>query len=199
MKFPKLFGPSARIEAAIIRKMVRPDFRTAGPHKLLLFGGPGLGKTHIANMIVQHLDPGRMSHIKLNGKELTVEIVREWRKSQKNAPMASDWWITQIDELDQASKDAQALLLSWLDHMPPHAIAIATSNLDLEQMQERLHTRFQQIRFDPPTDQEVYDALRAAGIPKDDALRIAEGAKGNCRAAELDATSWEDFSKPSST
>lgn len=195
MKFPKLFGPSARIEAAIIRKMERADFRASGPHKLLFFGGPGLGKTLIADMIVARLDPGRMSHVKLNGKELTVEIVRDWRRSQKNMTMGAEWFITQVDELDQASKDAQTLLLSWLDHMPPHAIAIATSNLDLEQMQERLHTRFQQIRFDPPTDQEVYDALRAAGIPKDDALRIAEGAKGNCRAAELDATSWEDFSK----
>lgn len=193
MKFPALFGPSARIEAAIKRKMERPDFASTGPHKWLFFGGPGLGKTAIANMIVEKLDPGRMSHIKLNGKELTVDIVREWRKMQRNLTIGSDWFITHIDELDSASKDAQSLLLSWLDHMPDHAIAIATSNLDLESMQERLHSRFQQLRFDPPSDQEIYDALRAAGLPVEAAKQIAEGSRGNVRTAEMDATTWIDF------
>lgn len=193
MKFPELIGPPARIRAAFLRKIESPAFKSSGPHKWLFYGGPGLGKTSIANMLVERLDLGRMSHISINGKELNVEIVREWRKSQKNQTLGSDFWIVQIDELDRASRDAQDLLLSWLDHMPPHGIAIATSNLDLEAMQERLHTRFQQIRFDPPTDQEIYDALKAAGIPKEPALRIAEGAKGNCRAAEMDATTWQDF------
>lgn len=193
MKFPKLFGHPARIEAAFARKIAAAEFAAAGPHKFLFFGPPGLAKSQIAIAIAAKLDPMGLNTINLNGKELTVEEIRKWRKSMKTRPMGSDFWITLIDELDRSSRDAQDLMLSWLDHLPPFGVVIATTNQNLDELQERLHTRFQQIRFEQPTTQEIYDALKAAGLPVEEAERIATGCNGNVRAAELDATTWFDF------
>jgi replication-associated recombination protein RarA len=195
MKFPALFGHPARVQAAFTRKIERPEFAAEGPHKWLFFGPPGLAKSMIAHSIQKRLDPDGLGSLSLNGKELTVEEIRKWRKSMRTRPMGS-WWITVIDELDRASRDAQDLMLSWLDHLPEFAIVIATTNQNLDELQERLHTRFQQIRFEQPSDQEIYDALKAAGLPPDVAEKIATGCKGNVRAAEMDATTWEDFHAP---
>lgn len=166
---------------------------------MALLGPPGLAKSQIALRIQKQLDPDGLNSIALNGKELCVEVIRHWRKSMRTRPMGSDYWITIIDELDRSSRDAQDLMLSWLDHLPSFGIVIATTNQNLDELQERLHTRFQQIRFEQPSDQEIYDQLKAAGLPADEAERIATGCKGNVRAAELDATTWFDFRAPATS
>lgn len=193
MKFAKLFGHPARIESAFTRKIDQASFAEAGPHKWLFYGEPGLAKSKIAMAIQKRLDPSGLNSLLLNGKELSVEEIRKWRRSMNTRPMGGDYWVTVIDELDRASRDAQDLMLSWLDHMPPFGVVIATTNQHLDELQARLHTRFQQIRFEPPTPQEIYDQLKAAGLPTDQAERIATGCRGNVRAAELDATTWFDF------
>jgi len=199
MKFPSLFGHPARVEAAFQRKIKAAEFADAGPHKWLFYGPPGLAKSQIALRIQKQLDPDGLNSLCLNGKELTVEEIRKWRKSMRTRPMGSSWWITVIDELDRSSRDAQDLMLSWLDHLPPFGIVMATTNQNLDELQERLHTRFQQIKFEPPTVQEIYDQLKAAGVEPDEAERIATGCNGNVRAAELDATTWFDFRAPATS
>jgi AAA+ superfamily predicted ATPase len=193
VKFSSLIGPAKRIEAAMHRKLQRPDFRQSGPHKLLFYGPPGTGKSVLAHSMAMEIDPAGRNTLKVNGKEVTVDVVRGWRNTMHTQPLDRGCWVTLIDELDLASNDAQNLMLSWLDAMPWFSVVLATSNQEIGSLQERLHTRFQAIEFGVPSAADIYAGLVGYGIPEAPARQIAEGCDGNVRSAEMDATSWEDF------
>ena len=64
-----------------------------------------------------------------NGKEVTVDAVRDWMSTLPYGSLFSNWSVKIINELDRCSKDAQDILLSYLDRLPPGKALIGTSNL----------------------------------------------------------------------
>ena len=73
---------------------------------------------------------------------------------------------------------------------PRHAF-LGTTNLDLTSLTERFQTRFQSVRFQPPENEFIAAFLaRRYGAPITITRRIAEGAKGNVRAAMADLEMW---------
>ena len=73
---------------------------------------------------------------------------------------------------------------------PGHAF-LGTTNLDVASLTERFQTRFQLVRLQPP-ENEVLAAFLARrwGAPIAITRQIAEGAKGNVRAAMADLEMW---------
>jgi hypothetical protein len=73
---------------------------------------------------------------------------------------------------------------------PGHAF-LGTTNLDVASLTERFQTRFQPVRLQPP-ENEVLAAFLARrwGAPITITRQIAEGAKGNVRAAMADLEMW---------
>lgn len=63
------------------------------------------------------------------------------------------------DELDHCSREAQDLLLTYLDHLPPARALLGTSNLQLDLLTERFQTRFQSVRLLPPATEELAEFL----------------------------------------
>ena len=98
-----------------------------------------------------------------------------------------------INELDRCTRDAQDLLLSYLDRLPPGRAVIGTSNLQLDLLTERFQTRFQSIKLGAPTTEEIADLLRRHWpVDEATALRIAVGSGGCVRATLADLESWLD-------
>lgn len=154
---------------------------------MLLYGPPGVGKTTIAEMLSTSLSESPWSIEEVNGKLVTIETVKGWMRDLHYGSLYSEWTVKLVNELDRCSRDAQDLLLSYLDKLPPGRAFIGTSNLNLGDLTERFQTRFQAIKLLSPDSDEIRDFLmRQWNVPEQVAARIAVGCGGNVRAALAD-------------
>ena len=113
--------------------------------KILLYGPPGVGKTSIADMVADALSGTRFAIEEFNGKLVTVETVKQWMGILGVCSLFGVYSVKIINEMDRCTRDAQDLLLSYLDRLPPGRAVIGTSNLQLDLLTERFQTRFQSI------------------------------------------------------
>jgi hypothetical protein len=98
-----------------------------------------------------------------------------------------------VNELDRCTREAQDLLLTYLDRLPPGRALLGTSNLQLDLLTERFQTRFQAVKLLPPETEELADFLIGHwSVPRQTALQIAVGSGGCVRAALADLESWLD-------
>ncbi len=188
-----LIGQAREVCVAQVAKARRlRDSRTAAC-KLLLYGPPGVGKTTVAELVARELTGTPLGVESFNGKEVTVDAVREWMQILPYGSLFSIWSVKIINELDRCSKDAQDILLSYLDRLPPGKALIGTSNLQLDLLTERFQTRFQSIKIATPTTEEIAEFLCAHWrVPRDVAARVAVGSGGCVRAALADLETWLD-------
>ena len=119
--------------------------------------------------------------------------VEEWMRSLAYGSLFSRWSVRIVNELDRCSREAQDLLLTYLDRLPPGRALLGTSNLQLDLLTERFQTRFQAVKLLPPETEELADFLIGHwSVPRQTALQIAVGSCGCVRAALADLESWLD-------
>lgn len=191
-----LIGPAGATARALIPKMerLRREKRTAP--KLLFYGPPGTGKTALAEMLAAALAPDEPCAVEhFNGREVGSEQVRRWMESLAYAPMfGGGWSVRIINELDSSSREAQELLLSYLDRLRPGRALIATSNLRLDLLTDRLQTRFQVWNIQGPDAAEIERWLVGRWkAPAVTARAIAVRCGGCVRAALCDLESAFDM------
>lgn len=190
-----IVGPARDVVGKLIAKARRLKAQGRAPLKVLLYGPPGIGKTTIAELLAAELSDCPWSCEDINGKLVTIETVKTWMRELGTGSLYSAWQVKIINELDRCSRDAQDLLLSFLDRLPAERAFIGTSNLDLSQLTERFQTRFQAIRLEAPEPDEIATFLRSRWeVPAEVAQMIAVGCGGNVRAALADLESWFDAS-----
>lgn len=189
-----IIGPAGRI-AASLKQRIQPGY--VGPLKLLLHGSPGVGKTELANAIAESLG-SKWDRESVNGRNVTIELVREWQMTMHCTSMFGEWKVKILNEADLMSRPAQDLMLSVLDELPANRAIICTSNAAVGDLSERFHTRFQKHKVDAPSQEEVANLLVCQhGLPPDQAAFISVASGGNVRAALNDADVWLGEHRPS--
>jgi replication-associated recombination protein RarA len=180
-------GQAGKVAEVLMRKAERLKANPDQPIKLIISGAPGIGKTSLVNLIARTLASHPVSIEDVNGKEVGLELAREWTRSLAYGSVFGSWSVKVVNELDRCSKDAQDMLLTYLDRMKPGHAFLGTTNLDLGSLTERFQTRFQSVRLQPP-ENEVLAAFLARrwGAPIGITRQISEGARGNVRAAMAD-------------
>ena len=188
-----LIGQAKRVAATQIAKAKRLRCDSRATMKLLLYGPPGVGKTSVVELVARELTGSSLAVEDYNGREVTVEVVREWMRALPYGSLFSSWSVRIVNELDRCSSEAQDLLLTYLDRLPPGRAFLGTSNLQLDLLTERFQTRFQAIKLLPPSTEELATFLIARWpIPAGVSLQIAVGSGGCVRAALADLESWLD-------
>ena len=184
-------GQAGKVAEVLLRKAERLRTNPDQPLKLLITGAPGIGKTSLVNMIARTLTSHPVAIEDVNGKEVGLELAREWTRSLAYGSIFGSWSVKVVNELDRCSKDAQDMLLTYLDRMKPGHAFLGTTNLDLGSLTERFQTRFQSVRLQPP-ENEVLAAFLAGRwrVPITITRQIAEGSQGNVRAALADLEMW---------
>jgi replication-associated recombination protein RarA len=142
-----LCGPAATVARRLVTKAQKLHDHPDVPVKILLYGPPGVGKTSIADMVADALSGTRFAVEEFNGKLVTVETVKQWMGTLGACSLFGVYSVKIINEMDRCTRDAQDLLLSYLDRLPPGRAIIGTSNLQLDLLTERFQTRFQSIKL----------------------------------------------------
>jgi putative ATPase len=182
-----IVGPAGQIASKLIQKVSKAKNDGRGPIKILIYGPPGVGKTTIAELLASALTASQWSVEDANGKLVTIETVKNWMRELAFGNLFSDWSVKIVNELDRSSRDAQDLMLTYLDKLPPGRAFIGTSNLDLGQLTERFQTRFQAIKLEAPASEEIRGFLMQHWkVPESVASMISVGCGGNVRAALAD-------------
>ena len=188
-----LIGQARRVALAQAGKAKRLANNPSATMKLLLYGPPGVGKTSVVELVALQLAGTPLSIEDYNGREVTVDLVREWMKQLPYGSLFSAWSVKIVNELDRCSREAQDLLLTYLDRLPPGRAFLGTSNLQLDLLTERFQTRFQAIKLLPPATEELAEFFAARwAVPQVTANQIAVGSGGCVRAALADLESYLD-------
>lgn len=191
-----LIGPAGRAAKALLAKARRIRKHGGPPIKLLFYGPPGVGKTTVAELVAHELTGGEPCAIEdAHGREVSLETVRRWMDGLAYAPMfGSGWHVRIVNEFDRCSREAQDLLLTYLDRLGPGRAFLATSNLQLELLTDRIQTRFQVWHLPGPQEEEIEAWLvKRWRAPRSLAREIAFGCGGCVRAALSDLESAFDM------
>jgi replication-associated recombination protein RarA len=108
-----LIGQAKRVAMAQASKAKRLSSDPSATMKLLLYGPPGVGKTSVVKLVALQLAGTPLAIEDYNGREVTVDLVREWMRQLAYSSLFSSWSVKIVNELDRCSREAQDLLLTY--------------------------------------------------------------------------------------
>ena len=192
--FTDLIGPAAAVGRVIAAKITRLKAAgTGGAAKHCFYGPPGTGKTELAELVALQLAGDKLGIERISGLKVGVDLVKRWLDNIGTGSLFGDWQVKVVHEMDRIPRDAQDLLLDYLDQLPTKTAFLGTSNMQIDLLQERFQTRMQPWKILGPTQEEVTAfLLQHWDVDPGTAALIAGGCGGCVRAALLDLESHLD-------
>ncbi len=204
MKHPtqpdQFIGKTSVIAKVMFHKV--PSFKAdklpAMDRRYLFTGEAGTGKTSLAMAVASAITGNTVESILArtatnvdwyNGQSASVEVFRKWSEQGHYLPMYGSRIVQIVDEIDSISPAAANESLSYLDSLPSFVVFIATTNKTVNDLPERLQSRFKVHRFTLVQTDTIANWLACHFPTLTNHSEIAGGAKGNVRAAIIDALS----------
>jgi len=128
---------------------------------LLLYGGPGTGKSSLSLALVKDLNVDRSDILKINCSDEKIEAMRDKVKAFAMTMPVGKFKIVRLEELDGVGHDAQKLLRDLMEVSSSSCRFIATCNY-VNTIMTPLRSRFQEFEFKAPSKDEVL--IKAAEI-----------------------------------
>lgn len=154
---------------------------------LLFIGSPGVGKTTVAKIICDKLQP--VDVLKLNGSDTTgVDTIRDkvYNFMTSMSTEVDKPKIVWIEEFDYLSHNAFAALRSMMEKFISNARFICTANY-ISKIPDPIKSRFSIIEFEKPTMDDVESLIRKVcaeekiTVSEQSISRIARIARGDLR------------------
>lgn len=182
-------GPARAVAIILEQHALQSKNNGRTPLAILINGRPGLGKSALAEYLLQVLEVSKWSRTKKNGTSFKIDTVENYAETLHATDMFSPYRALWIEEADAVPTIAQIRMLTLLDDLPKGHAVILTCNCKIQDFQERLHTRFQVFEVKSPATHEIESLLCRWPLPEHIRKQIAVGCGGNVRMALLDAHS----------
>lgn len=128
---------------------------------ILLYGGPGTGKTSISEALIRDLKIDRLDWIKINCSSEKIDAMRDKVAGFAQTMPIGDFKIVRLEEFDYVGHDAQALLRALMEEVSGSCRFIATCNY-VAKITPPMRSRFQEFPIVLPNRDLVLE--RAAEI-----------------------------------
>lgn len=189
-----LLAPASTLAAKSIANAQRIRNNPNARLKVCYYGPRGTGKTSLVNMLAAALAAHPSEIERINGRNVTIEVVRQWQIDGHYPALFGGWKIKLINELDLVPMAAQELMLSYLEELRSQVAIIGTSNEDASTLSDRFMSRFQSVHVPAPPESDLKQWLvKKWKLSRSAADWIALSSCGDVREALNQATSYLQF------
>jgi len=173
-----------------VENVIMPDERTrkifAGYVKsgeipnILMYGGPGTGKTSMSQALIRDLGVEKMDVLKVNCSDEKIDALRDKVKGFATTMAMGKFKVVRLEEFDYLNHEAQALLRALIEEVSGSCRFIATCNY-IAKVTPPLRSRFQEFQISAPAREDVI--VLAAEILEAEGVKFKEADLENVVAA----------------
>lgn len=134
---------------------------------ILMYGGPGTGKTSLSLALIRDLGVERVDVLKINCSDEKIDALRDKVKGFATTMATGAFKVVRLEEFDYLGHDAQALLRALIEEVSGSCRFIATCNY-INKVTPALRSRFQEFNISSPGRDDVIvlaaEILEAEGV-----------------------------------
>lgn len=147
-----------------VERIIMPDVRTRKKFKefidegqipnILMYGGPGTGKTSLSLALIRDLGVQKVDVMKINCSDEKIDALRDKVKGFATTMAMGKFKVVRLEEFDYLGHDAQALLRALIEEVSGSCRFIATCNY-INKVTPPLRSRFQEFQISTPAREDI--------------------------------------------
>jgi replication factor C small subunit len=153
---------------------------------ILLYGGPGTGKTSLSLALLRDIGVQKQDTLRINCSDEKIDALRDKVKGFATTMPIGNFKVVRLEEFDYLNHDAQALLRALMEDVSDTCRFIATCNY-IGKLTPPLRSRFQEFQIAAPGREDslvlAAEILEAEGIAfeLDDVEKVVAAAYPDLR------------------